>query len=582
LTVVKPFDLTLSSPVSGVRYVRFTPLTPMAGGSAYLDLSEFTVYGRTLPKTTILSGPTTLDSDPTPTFTFSSDQANATFACSLVRDEMGGPPPPPAGKCTSPYTPQTPLTNGDYYLEVTAISASGAFDQPTRREWTLNTSLPDTTITAGPGAFTNDPRPAFTVAGPNPTCTWDGVAGPCTRTTALADGPHTFSAAANNANGADPTPATRAFTVDTAAPAVSFLGELTGADAVSYAFAATDATRVTFTCRFDGVSAPCRSTKTYSGLANGTHTWVLTATDAAGNSASLPPRTFGVSVTDYDTRLDSAPAGLITQADVQFEFSSPNGGSAFECSLDGEEFAACTSPRDENGLGEGPHTFDVRAVGPGSRRDATPAHAELIVDTTPPDTILDPVAGAITYGVATIGFHATEPATFLCSVDGAPEFVCTSPLTLTALGRHTVAVSAVDFAGNIDPDPARVDVEVQAPPAATPSPSPSPSPTPTATPKRALEKVTVARTVSLKSLRKAGKLRFTVRAPKGARVTATAKLGRKTLGKAKRTATGTLTLKVSKSKLKKARKGAKITLRVSASGSGLVTTTHTARIKLRN
>ena len=130
--------------------------------------------------------------------------------------------------------------------------------------------------------------------------------------------------------------------------------------------------------------------------------------------------------------------------------------------------------------------------------------------------------------------------------------------------------------------PPFVDFRVQPPVAATPTPAPpTVTPTPTPEPRSALTSVTVAKTVSLKSVRKSGTLRFSVRTPAGARVTASAKLGTKSLGSGKRTASGSLVLKLDKKKLKSARKGATITLRVEASGAGLATTTHTAKIKLK-
>jgi hypothetical protein len=45
---------------------------------------------------------------------------------------------------------------------------------------------------------------------------------------------------------------------------------------------------------------------------------------------------------------------------------------------------------------------------------------------------------------------------FLCSLDGSPFTVCTSPKTYTGLasGSHTFRVAAVDVAGNVDPTPA--------------------------------------------------------------------------------------------------------------------------------
>ena len=71
---------------------------------------------------------------------------------------------------------------------------------------------------------------------------------------------------------------------------------------MSFGFTATDASAVTFKCTFDGVEQPCKSTKTYAALANGIHRFAVTATDAAGNSASRRSAPVDVNVTDFDTR----------------------------------------------------------------------------------------------------------------------------------------------------------------------------------------------------------------------------------------------------------------------------------------
>ena len=141
-------------------------------------------------------------------------------------------------------------------------------------------------------------------------------------------------------------------------------------------------------------------------------------------------------------------------------------------------------------------------------------------------------------------------------------------------------VTAIDAAGNADPTPERRDftVFVPLPPAATPTP------VATATPKPkppALTGVTIAKTVSLKALRKTKKLRFTVRTASGARVAVEAKLGTKSLGKATRTATGAVTIKLDAKRLKAARRGATITLRIQASGTNLTPVTRTAKLKLK-
>lgn len=59
---------------------------------------------------------------------------------------------------------------------------------------------------------------------------------------------------------------------------------------------------------------------------------------------------------------------------------------------------------------------------------------------------------------AVFTFAANEPASFVCSTDGAPYRPCADSVHLTDLnpGSHTFAVRATDLAGNADPSPAVV------------------------------------------------------------------------------------------------------------------------------
>jgi hypothetical protein len=56
-------------------------------------------------------------------------------------------------------------------------------------------------------------------------------------------------------------------------------------------------------------------------------------------------------------------------------FTSSEGGSLFECRLDGGAWEGCTSPRTYAGLRLGNHSFSVRATDPAGNTDPTPAAA---------------------------------------------------------------------------------------------------------------------------------------------------------------------------------------------------------------
>jgi RHS repeat-associated protein len=79
-----------------------------------------------------------------------------------------------------------------------------------------------------------------------------------------------------------------------------------------------------------------------------------------------------------ETTITGGPEGP-TLPVVSFEFSSSEEESTFECSLDGAEFGACTSPSAYQELASGPHTFKVRAKGASGSLDPTPAERSFHV-----------------------------------------------------------------------------------------------------------------------------------------------------------------------------------------------------------
>ena len=100
--------------------------------------------------------------------------------------------------------------------------------------------------------------------------------------------------------------------------------------------------------------------------------------------------------TPPDTTIDSAPSESQRHRSATFTFSGTDSGSgvaAFECSLDGAAFAACTSPQSYSSLAGGSHTFQVRAVDAAGNVDPTPASFTWTVDTTPPSVTINQAAG---------------------------------------------------------------------------------------------------------------------------------------------------------------------------------------------
>lgn len=165
-----------------------------------------------------------------------------------------------------------------------------------------------------------------------------------------------------------------------------------------------------------------------------------------------------------DTTITSGPAEGSAQASssATFGFSSDDPAATFECRVDSQAFAPCTSTNTVTGLPDGSHIYQVRARDAAGNLDDTPAQRTFTVDTTPPDTQLDsgPAAGAsVSSTSATFTFSAPmEPGTttFECQLDGGGFTACTSPAVRSGLsqGPHTFQVRARDAVGNVDPTPA--------------------------------------------------------------------------------------------------------------------------------
>ncbi|QDE70500.1 cell envelope biogenesis protein OmpA [Myxococcus xanthus] len=334
-----------------------------------------------------------------------------------------------------------------------------------------DTTPPDTTIVSGPPAVTNSASATFDFSSNESPVTYEcslngGPFVACTDPqtfTGLSEGNQTLAVRARDAAGnVDPTPATYAWTVDTTAPETTIVSGPSGtttSSSATFDFSSNESP-VTYQCSLDGAPfVACTDPQTFTGLADGAHTLAVRAVDAAGNVDSTPAtRTWTVDATAPDTTIVSGPPAVTNSTSATFDFSSNESPVTYQCSLDGAPFVACTDPQTFTGLSQGNHTLAVRAVDAAGNVDPTPATYAWTVDTTAPETtIVSGPSGTTTSSSATFDFSSNEsPVTYQCSLDGAPFVACTDPQTFTGLadGAHTLAVRAVDAAGNVDSTPA--------------------------------------------------------------------------------------------------------------------------------
>jgi hypothetical protein len=440
---------------------------PRPAGAA-CDIGAYEQQDLTLPDTVIDSGPSGATGDNTPTFTFHSTETGSTFQCAVDAGAFAS--------CTSPRTTAA-LSDGPHTFRVRAIDAAGNVDDsPATRDFTVDTSAPDTVIDSGPTGPTKDSTPTFTFhsteSGSTFKCAVDnGAFTSCTSphtTAALSDGQHTFKVQATDAQGnVDPTPATQTFTVDTVAPDTTLDSgppSFTNDSTPTFTFHSNDPDAKFFCSIDNGTFFPCATPFTPSPLADGLHVFKVSAVDPAGNADLSPAsQTFVVDTAAPDTVIDSGPSGLTNDATPTFTFHSTESNSTFQCAIDDGAFASCTSPYTTDALSDGEHTFRVRAIDRAGNVDAAPATRTFTVDTTPPETTITSgptglwAPGKTNDSTPTFTFDSSESgSTFECSVDGGPWQSCSSPYTTPQLpdGQHSFRVRATDPAGNTDPTPA--------------------------------------------------------------------------------------------------------------------------------
>lgn len=169
----------------------------------------------------------------------------------------------------------------------------------------------------------------------------------------------------------------------------------------------------------------------------------------------------GTDIYPPDTTITSGPPFYVFGDAATFEFKGTEGDTAkIQCSLDGQPWADCTSPKTFSGLPIGMHTFQFRAEDALGNQDPTPATTFALVN-PPLDTTITsgPTQGStIASRSATFGFDGTPDLTagFECQLDAGPFAPCTSPKTFDDLseGSHTVAFRAVHSFGAVDLTPA--------------------------------------------------------------------------------------------------------------------------------
>ncbi|HET8639121.1 MAG TPA: hypothetical protein VFL89_02610 [Solirubrobacterales bacterium] len=194
-----------------------------------------------------------------------------------------------------------------------------------------------------------------------------------------------------------------------------------GTDSATFTF--TSPERGGFECRFDSRNradwASCDSPKTYSELAEGSHTFEVRALNKAGHPDPTPSAaSFFVEAEPPDTAIASAPSETIAARQASFAFEATQAGT-FECSLDSAAWSVCLSPQVYDSLSDGPHTFEVRAVNELGQADPTPAVVDFAVSIP-----AVPVAKAAVLAPSGPSGPVAGETFNLALVDGTVDLIC--------------------------------------------------------------------------------------------------------------------------------------------------------------
>ncbi len=366
------------------------------------------------PQTQIGTHPPALSASATASFEFSGEDPGgsgvASLQCRLDSTEAGAWAP-----CTSPKT-YSGLADGAHRFEVRATDQAGNIDaSPAAFEWQIDTTPPTAVIDAGPTGTTNDSTPTFefhsTEAGSSFACSIDTGTpsfGPCsgpgathTPTSALPDGTYTFRVSATDAAGNPGTPATRSFTINTAAPPAPTLTstipaspanqnspKLLGIAAAGSQVSIYTTSDCSGTPLATGTAAELEAGITVTVPDNSTTALRATATASGNTSSCSAPLTYVEDSASPDTTITSGPSGTTNDSTPTFGFSSSETGSSFECRFDVAAFAPCSGPgathTPTTALIDGEHVFEVRATDQAGNFDPSPASRSFTVNTVIP------------------------------------------------------------------------------------------------------------------------------------------------------------------------------------------------------
>jgi len=371
------------------------------------------------------------------------------------------------------------LTEGTNLIMVSATDRIGNIANPASATIMLDTQAPDSLITIGPAALTNQNTASFSFISTN-----DGLAFECKLDSGtysvcvspvsyigLIDGTHTFMVRATDpAGNTDQTPAVYIWTVDTFPPIAVIIGappSPTNARSASLTVTGDDVIAYRYNLDF-GVFYAETSTSTpilLSGLLDGTHKVFLKGRDSAGNwqrdeNATLV--SWVVDITPPGLILSTLGDGSYTNnpiVNIAGTASDANGIQSVVVS--GQTVTPSTSDNvnytfsQAVSLATGSNTITAFATDLAGN-NTTDTRTIVLDQTAPQITITIPADNSVVNNPSiTLSGAIDKTATILFSLNSGPTVTAATnattfslPVTLATNTNNTIFVYATDLAGN--------------------------------------------------------------------------------------------------------------------------------------
>jgi hypothetical protein len=264
------------------------------------------------PAPTITSAPSNPTNNTAATFTFSGAPAGGSYQCKLDAAAFSG--------CTSPKS-YSGLAAGTHTFQVRALDNKGKVGSPASFTWTIDLTAPSVSSIVRDGANpTNAASVSWTVTFS------ESVSGVDSADFQLVNGGLGGSPAVTSVSGSG---SSRTVSASTGSGSGTLALRLVDNDSV-----------------VDGVGNKLGGTGAGNGNFNGP-AFTLDRTAPPTPTITAGPE-------------DPTPANFSDPS--TFSFTDAEGGVTFICTMDGDAPTTCTSPKSYSGLGQGLHTFTVRAV----------------------------------------------------------------------------------------------------------------------------------------------------------------------------------------------------------------------------